>query len=156
MRRAAAVLLVLACALPACGRKGLPVAPQLVEPEAVENLAAIATPDGVRLSWLRPTHYTGGGRMNDLGGFEIERARGEGPAPEFVKIGTVTLEDQQRFRKERRLEWVDKDVQPGERYRYRVTAVTLDRYRSAPAGPVSLRYGNPPSAPSAEPPSGNP
>ena len=94
--------------------------------------------------------------MNDLGGFEIERAPGEGPAPEFVKIGTVTLEDQQRFRKERRLEWVDKDVQPGERYRYRVTAVTLDRYRSAPAGPVSLRYGNPPSAPSAEPPSGDP
>ena len=156
MRRVAAVLLALACALPACGRKSRPVAPETVEPEAVENLAAIATPEGVRLSWLRPTRYTGGGRMNDLGGFEIERAPGEGAAPEFVKIGTVTLEDQQRFRKERRLEWVDKDVQSGERYRYRVTAVTLDRYRSAPAGPVSLRYGNPPSAPSAEPPSGDP
>src|SRR5207244_13631156 len=145
MRRAAVVFLVLACAFPAGGRKGLPGAPQLVEPEAVEDLAAIATPDGVRLSWLRPTRYTGGGRMNDLGGFEIERAPGEGPAPEFVKIGTVTLEDQQRFRKERRLEWVDKDVQSGERYRYRVTAVTLDRYRRAPAGPVGPRYGTPPA-----------
>ena len=151
MRRAAAVLLVLACALPACGRKGLPVAPQLVEPEAVENLAAIVTPEGVRLSWLRPTHYTGGGRMNDLGGFEIERAAGEGAPPGFAKIGTVMLEDQQRFRKERHLEWVDKDVRPGERYRYRVTAVTLDGYRSAPAGPVNVRYGNPPGAPAAEP-----
>ena len=156
MRRSAALLLALACALPACGRKAPPVAPQLVEPEAVENLAAIATPDGVRLSWLRPTRYTGGGRMNDLGSFEIERAPGGDAAPLFAKIGTVTLEDQQRFRKERRLEWVDKDVRPGERYRYRVTAVTLDRYRSAPAGPVDVRYGNPPSAPAAEPPSGSP
>jgi len=149
------VLLALACALPACGRKSLPVAPELVEPETVENLAAIATPDGVRLSWLRPTRYTGGGRMNDLGSFEIERAPGDA-APAFAKIGTVTLEDQQRFRKERRLEWVDKDVRPGERYRYRVTAVTLDHYRSAPAGPVNVRYGNPPSAPAAEPPPGSP
>jgi len=156
VRHAAAVLLALACALPACGRKSLPVAPELVEPETVENLAAIATPDGVRLSWLRPTRYTGGGRMNDLGSFEIERAPGEGAAPAFAKISTVTLEDQQRFRKERHLEWVDKDVRPGERYRYRVTAVTLDHYRSAPAGPVDVRYGNPPSAPAAEPPSGSP
>ena len=156
MRRAAAVLLALACALPACGRKSRPVPPETVEPEAVESLAAIATPEGVRLSWLRPTRYTGGGRMNDLGSFEIERAPGEGAAPAFAKIGTVTLEDQQRFRKERRLEWVDKDVRPGERYRYRVTAVTLDHYRSAPAGPVNVRYGNPPSAPAAEPPSGSP
>ena len=155
MRRAAAVLLALACALPACGRKSRPVAPETVEPEAVENLAAIATPEGVRLSWLRPTRYTGGGRMNDLGSFEIERAPGEGAAA-FAKIGSVTLEDQQRFRKERRLEWLDKDVRPGERYRYRVTAVTLDHYRSAPAGPVNVRYGNPPSAPAAEPPSGSP
>src|SRR5439155_352815 len=82
------VLLALACALPACGRKSRPVAPELVEPETVENLAAIATPDGVRLSWLRPTRYTGGGRMNDLGSFEIERAPGEGAAPAFAKIGT--------------------------------------------------------------------
>ena len=156
MRHAAAVLLALACALPACGSKSRPVAPELVEPETVENLAAIATPDGVRLSWLRPTRYTGGGRMNDLGSFEIERAPGGDAAPLFAKIGTVTLEDQQRFRKERRLEWVDKDVRPGERYRYRVTAVTLDHYRSAPAGPVDVRYGNPPSAPAAEPPSGSP
>ena len=151
MRRTALVLLGLACALGACGRKALPVAPELVQPAAVENLAAIATPEGVRLSWLRPTNYTGGARMNDLGGFEIERAPGEGAAPKFVKIVTITLEDQQRFRKERHLEWVDKDVRAGERYLYRVTAVTLDGYRSAPAGPVNLRFGEEPSAPSAEP-----
>lgn len=156
MRRAAALLVALACAPPACGRKAPPVAPETVQPETVENLAAIATPEGVRLSWLRPTRYTGGGRMNDLGGFEIERAPGEGAAPEFVKVDTVVLEDQERFRKERRLEWVDKDVLPGERYRYRVTAVTLDHYRSAPAGPVEVRYGTPPGPPLPEAPPGKP
>ena len=152
MRRVAFVLLLLAAALPACGRKNRPVPPQLVEPEAVDNLAAIATPEGVRLTWLRPTRYTGGGRMNDLGGFEIERASGEGSAPSFARVGTLVLEDQQRFRKERHLEWVDKDVRPGERYLYRVTGVTLDHYRSAPAGPVAIRFGPAPGeSPAAAP-----
>jgi hypothetical protein len=152
--RRVALALSLALALAACGRRALPVAPELVEPEPVENLAAIATPEGVRLSWLRPTRYTGGARMNDLGGFEIERAPGEGTPPKFTKVGTLALEDQQRFRKERHLEWVDRDVRAGERYRYRVTAVTLDHSRSAPVGPVSVQYGGPPPserAPDATP-----
>jgi hypothetical protein len=141
MRGAALVLVTVALALPACGRKSRPVAPEVVRPESPEDLTAVVTPDGVRLGWLRPLRYSGGGRMNDLGEFVIERAPAEGTPPEFRKVGTVVVQDQDRFRKERRLEWIDKDVVPGARYLYRATAVTLDGYRSAPAGPVSVRYG---------------
>ena len=150
MRRTALVLVLLASMLPACGRKARPVPPELVHPEGADKLAAMATPDGVRLTWLRPTRYTGGGQMNDLGSFEIERATGDDP--KFVKVGTLVLEDQERFRKERHLEWVDKDVRSGERYLYRVTAVTIDRYRSAPAGPIAIRYGAAPGESEAETP----
>jgi hypothetical protein len=132
--------------LAACGHKARPTAPELVRPEAPGNVAAIVTPDGIRVSWLRPQKYTAGGRMNDLGGFTIERATavGEGQTPVFRKVGTVTLDDQTRFRRERRLEWVDKDVTRGTRYLYRVIAVTLDGYHSAPGGPVAVSYRSSP------------
>jgi hypothetical protein len=138
-----AVVLAALVWLAACGHKARPTAPELVRPETPENVAAIVTPDGIRVSWLRPQRYTGGGRMNDLGGFTIERATavGEGQTPAFRKVGTVTLEDQTRFRKERRLEWIDKDVTRGTRYLYRVIAVTLDGYHSAAGGPVAVSYG---------------
>ena len=142
MRGVAAAIVALVFVCGACGHKNRPVAPELVRPEAPEQLAATATPEGVRLSWLRPLKYSGGQRMNDLGGFVIERASGDA---RFAKVGTVELEDQTRFRKERRIEWLDHDVRPGERYLYRVIAVTLDRYRSSPAGPVSVTFGRPPA-----------
>jgi hypothetical protein len=149
--RNALALAALALVLAACGRKGLPVAPELVRPEPVEELAAISTPEGVRLTWLRPLRYSGGQRMNDLGSFLIERAAGEGAAPEFAPVGRLQLEDQARFRKERRLDWTDRSAEPGQRYLYRVTAITLDRYQSTPAGPVAIRFG-PPASPGAKEP----
>ena len=151
MRVAALLLAAVAGALPACGKKNYPIAPELVRPELPENLTAVSTPEGVRLGWLRPLRYTGGGRMNDLDGFQIERAPGEGAAPVFRKVGTLTLEDQDRFRKERRLEWTDKSAEPGARYLYRVSAFTLDGYWSPPAGPVDVRFGPPAAAPASPP-----
>jgi hypothetical protein len=126
----------------ACGQKAPPVPPQLVRPEPVAELGAMATPEGVRLSWGRPDHYTSGKRMNDLGGFTIERAPAEGG--EFARVGTVEVTDRTRFRKEHRFTWTDGTATVGARYRYRVIAFTTDGYHSAPAGPVSVQYGKPP------------
>ena len=137
---APAVLLVGALLAGACGRKSLPVAPETVRPRAPATLAASSTPEGVRLTWLRPVQYSGGQAMHDLDRFFVERAPGEGEAPTFARVATVVLEDRFRFRKERRLDWLDHDVKPGERYLYRVIAVTRDGSRSKPAGPVTIRY----------------
>ena len=143
----AAVLL-----LAACGRKASPIAPELARPEPPGDLSAIATPEGVRLGWLRPQRYSGGQRMNDLAGFAVERAPGEGATPAFTRIGTLEVQDRTRFRKERHMEWTDRDVTPGVRYLYRVRALTLDGYRSAPAGPIAIRFGPAaPDAPTQEP-----
>jgi len=133
-RRAA----VLAIVLVACGLKNAPVAPELVRPTPPAKLAATAVGDGIRLTWRRPVAYTGGGRMRDLGRFEIERA----PAPTgpFVLVGTLTLADQQRFRQQRDLEWTDHDVERGGDYAYRVIAFTLDGARSAPSSVAQAHY----------------
>ena len=139
--RGATLAALLALTL-ACGQKGPPVPPQLVRPEPVSELGAMATPEGVRLTWGRPDHYTSGKSMKDLGGFTIERAPGD--QGQFVRVGTVEVTDRTRFRKEHRFEWVDGTATAGTRYRYRVVAFTLDGYKSAPAGPVSVQYGKPP------------
>ena len=144
MTRAALLLAALALAAPACGRKNAPVAPELVLPETPGDLSAVATPEGVRLSWQRPTRYSGGAQMNDLARFVIQRATGIGTvSAAYAEVGKVEVTDQNRFRKDRRLEWVDTSAKPGERYFYRVIAFTLDGYRSIPAGPVSIAYGPP-------------
>ena len=141
MRRLA--VLALAGVLAACGLKGAPIAPELVRPLAPTGLTAASTPEGVQLTWVRPLRYSGGQRMNDLGGFIIERASGEVGPPAYAWIGTIELTDQTRFRKERRIEWVDTNAASGARYLYRVTAYTLDGYRSDPAGPVAVRVAPP-------------
>ena len=106
-------VLALALLVAACGVKNRPLPPEIVQPEAPDDLGAIASPEGVRVTWIRPTHYQGGKRMNDLGGFTIERAAGEGEP--FKAVGKVEVDDQNRFRKERSMEWVDHDVTPGAR-----------------------------------------
>jgi hypothetical protein len=143
VRLAALVVAGLAVALAGCGHKGGVQAPELVRPEPPTDLAAGPAPDGVRITWTRPTKYAGGQRMRDLGSFIIERTDAEASPPKFVRVGTVELQDQTRFRQDRRLEYVDKDVTPGQEYVYRVRARTVDGYESPWAGPARVRFKKP-------------
>ncbi len=125
--------------LAACGNKTSIRPPELVQPKPATALVARPAKDGVVLTWRRPNEYSGGGRMNDLGGFEIERAPGEGAA-DYARIGRLELDDQKRFRPQRDVTWTDTSAVAGARYRYRVVAFTLDGYESAPAGPVTVQF----------------
>jgi hypothetical protein len=138
VRRASTLAAVLLLA--ACGLKTPPLPPEKVQPLEATSLVASSTTGGVQLVWRRPTNYTGGKRMNDLGGFEIERA---GTTEDFVRIGDFQLSDEQRYRQNRRLEWTDASAVPGATYRYRIIAYTLDGYRSTPAGPVEVTFTPP-------------
>lgn len=143
--------LMLMVALVACGRTGPVVAPELVHPKPPADVFATAMPDGVQLRWARPSQYTSGKRMRDLGSFIIERATDTGTTLEFTEIGTVTLEDRYRFQQDRRVEWLDTSATDGQRYAYRVVAVTLDDYHSEPAGPVSIDFRRPTAKPTPPP-----
>jgi hypothetical protein len=143
MRPAFLLLAALALGAGACGRKGPVVPPELIQPDAPTHVVGTSTADGIRLSWTRPDKYTSGRPMKDLGSFVIERSPVDVPSAAFIDVARVELDDQMRFRKERRLEWLDRDVTPGARYVYRVTALTLDGYRSAPSGPLIVRWEPP-------------
>ena len=143
MRLAALVVVGVALVAWGCGHKGAVQPPELVRPEPPTDLAASPTPEGVRITWTRPTKYTGGQRMRDLGSFVVERTDADASPPRFVRVGTVELQDKTRFRQERRLEYVDKDVTPGQEYVYRVRARTVDGYESPWAGPAKVRFTRP-------------
>ena len=137
--RIAAPVLLAALVAAGCGNKTPVLPPETIQPRAATALVASVVPGGVQLTWRRPTEYSGGARMRDLGGFEIQRAPGDGSGG-FALVGTVELDDQFRFRPEREITWLDTTVAPGFRYLYRVIAFTVDDYRSAPAGPVAVQY----------------
>ena len=143
MRLAALVVVAVALAAPGCGHKGGVLAPELVRPEPPTDLAASSTGDGVRVIWTRPTKYTGGQRMRDLGSFVVERTDAAASPPKFERIATIELQDRTRFRQERRFQWVDQNVTAGEEYVYRVRARTLDGYESPWAGPAKVRFTKP-------------
>jgi len=119
----------------ACGRKTLPLPPEMVAPEVVEGLEARNAQGGILLSWKRPTHYADGQRMLDLAGFQIERSVGDG---KFEFRTTLTVTDQARFRQIRNFRYLDSAVTDGETYRYRIVSFTLDRYFSPPSPAVEI------------------
>jgi hypothetical protein len=132
------LVLVSALAVAACGVRSRPLPPELVQPEPPTDLVAKSTAEGVRLTWRRPTSYSGGKHMRDLAGFEIQRATV--PAFDFAAVGTVTLTDQNRFQQEHSVTWTDVAAVVGTTYRYRVIAATLDGYRSVPSEPVTIEH----------------
>lgn len=129
---AAAIAALLAC----CGIKGPPRPPELVHPKPPDHLVARASAEGIRLVWRRPTTYVDGTRMHDLRAFVVERAPAGPKGAPFARIATVVVTDPVRFRADRRVEFLDRTARAGERYLYRVIAVTADGYESEPAGPV--------------------
>ena len=128
-------VVVLGALLPACGRKTIPKAPELVRPKTIDTLEVLQAETGAKLSWRRPDEYADGSNMPDLGTFTVERAEGDGP---FHAIQTLPVTDHERFQKIRRLHYTDSTVSAGTRYRYRVLSSTLDDYVSEPSNVVEF------------------
>jgi hypothetical protein len=138
MRRTVVLATVLCCGVAACGMKADPRPPDAVRPSTIESLGAEPTPDGIRLTWTRPTTTMDGKSMPDLDGILITRAIDVSPPTEppdllFEHIATIHLDDRERFHKVRRMTFDDRSVTPGQTYAYRVQAFTFDRYVSAPS-----------------------
>jgi len=137
--RLGTLALIVALAAAGCGNKTPVLPPEMIQPRAATALVASVVPAGIQLTWRRPTEYSGGARMKDLAGFEIQRAPGDGSG-DFALVGTLELDDQMRFRPQREIMWLDTAVTAGSRYLYRVITLTRDGYRSVPAGPIGIQY----------------
>jgi hypothetical protein len=146
MKRAAAILLLgVAVVGAACGKKGDPRAPELVTPKSIENLSARSGPNGITLTWSRPTEYIDGRELTDLAGFVIFRKELspsclDCPVP-YRQLTTVSVEDQSKFIKQKDYRFVDQEVRSQGVYRYRVSSQLSDGSLGGPSNEVEVKRG---------------
>jgi len=135
------VLLILVSA-PACGKKGDLRAPELAAPQPINNLSARPAPDGVTLTWNRPTEYIDGKEIKDLASFVIFRKElspscVDCPVP-YRQLRIVNVEDREKFVKQKQYRYDDLEVRAKAVYRYRVSAQLFDGSLSAPSNEVEI------------------
>ncbi len=133
--------------LAGCGVKSPPIPPERAVPERIVGLDATSQKNGVLLSWERPDETAGGGKLRDLGSFEVERAENSGPFEDLIEIPVT---DQDRFQQQRKFSYLDAGAQVGHRYRYLVISSTLDSYRSDPSHEAEITYQPPKPPPNPE------
>jgi hypothetical protein len=139
--------IALAGLLAGCGVKSAPQAPELVQPERIQDLSAAADHAGIRLSWQRPTHYAGGHLMRDLGSFVILRGTAAGSMTPLVELPVT---DRERFSVERDFSYIDGATAMNGRYRYEVLSKTVDGYVSEPSNEVEFTRVKPAPAPNPD------
>jgi hypothetical protein len=139
------MLLVVAFGSSACGKKGDPRAPELVTPKIIQNLNARTGPNGVTLTWNRPTEYIDGSELKDLSSFVIFRKELspsclDCPVP-YRQLTTVFVEDHEKFIKQKQYRFVDQEVRPQAVYRYRVSSQLSDGSLGGPSNEVEVKRG---------------
>lgn len=127
--------LAAALALGACGLKADPRPAAFVRPEPIVDLQGEITDKGIRLEWSRPDSTVDGQKMNDLGGFLVFRGLSGSLAEEIARVPVV---DRERFRREKKFDYLDESAEKGKSYYYRIVAHTTDDYYSAPSNQVSV------------------
>lgn len=128
-----------------CGKRGDPRAPELATPRVIENLRAASVPNGVALTWSRPTEYVDGSELKDLVGFAIFRKDisptcVDCPVP-YRPLTTVDIEDREKFVKQKQYRYLDEEAQQKMIYRYRVSSQLKDGSLSEPSNEVEITRG---------------
>jgi hypothetical protein len=130
----------------ACGKKGDRRAPELATPKTITNLAARSGPNGITLTWSRPTEYVDGTALKDLASFvifrkEVSQSCPDCPVP-YRPLTTVNVEDRDKFAQQKQYRYDDQEVRPKAIYRYRVSSQLLDGSLSAPSNEIEIARGD--------------
>jgi len=141
------IFLLMLCASSGCGKKADVRAPELATPRVITNLAARSGPNGIILTWSRPTEYVDGTALKDLASFvifrkEVSQSCPDCPVP-YRQLTTVNVEDREKFVQQKQYRYDDQEVAPNVIYRYRVASQLFDGSLSAPSNEVELARSNP-------------
>lgn len=142
MKRFLVLALMVVMAAVGCGKKGDPRAPELATPKTITNLAARSGPNGISLTWNRPTEYVDGKALKDLASFvifrkEVSQSCPDCPVP-YRPLTTVNVEDRDKFAQKKQYRYDDQEVRPKAIYRYRISSQLLDGSLSAPSNEIEI------------------
>ena len=146
MKQYLVVALIVLLAGVGCGKKGDPRAPELATPKTITNLAGRSAPNGITLTWNRPTEYVDGKELKDLASFVIFRKEVSQTCPDcpvpYRQLTTVYVEDRDKFAQKKQYRYDDQEVAPKSIYRYRVSSQLLDGSLSAPSNEIEIVRGD--------------
>jgi hypothetical protein len=156
-------LVVALLLLAACGRTGLPVAPERVAPQPASNLSAVVLDGGIELAWTLPRHRADNVRLRDLAVLHVFRSEDDGsgePKPAMVSGRTVagyaavaairTSDPAPATVAGDRMTFVDPTATTsGRRYSYVVLAEDARKHLSPPSERLSVARIAPPPVPGA-------
>lgn len=139
------VAVALALLASGCGKKADPRAPELAAPERITNLRAQPAGNGISLTWGRPDRYVDGRELKDLASFvifrkELAQSCLDCPVP-YRQLTTVSVEDRDKFNKQRQYRFVDANVQAKTVYRYRVASQLTDGTLGEPSNEIEIVRG---------------
>lgn len=131
--------------LPACGKKGPPVAPRQMPPPAVEKLSRHRAGDRLVLTWTLPA--ASGLQRTDLAGFRVYRSRVGRAEPDcrscpvlFERIADIPMERSAAGSGGTpRFSFSDTPAE-GYRYRYKVTIYTPAGHEGQASDTVDAIY----------------
>lgn len=149
------LILLIAAALPGCGRRGPLVAPNAAIPAAVDSLKLSQKDSRFYLSWAPPTRDLTGKPLQGLAGFRLLRREVLPPSQDceecvdaYRTVRTVDLDYLKEARRFDNLYVVtDTGLIPGSTYQYRVVAFKKDGTESARSNPVRRTLLPAPAAP---------
>ncbi len=146
MKRLIVTVMMLVAVASSCGKKGDPRAPELATPKTITNLTARVGPNGITLTWTRPTEYVDGTSLKDLASFvifrkEVSQSCPDCPVP-YRQLTTVNVEDREKFVQQKQYRYDDQEVRPKAIYRYRISSQLFDGSLSAPSNEVEIARGD--------------
>jgi hypothetical protein len=135
------MLLAFGLPLSGCGKKGNPLAPELVIPETIRSLTARQDKSGVALTWSRPERYVDGRALTDLTSFVIFR-KDISPSCAIARWPPAHHRDagMEKFVKQNSTV-IDDQTQAKMTYRYRVSSQLKDGSLSEPSNEVEIVQG---------------
>ena len=149
------IVLLGATAISGCGKKGALIPPEALVPAAVRELSVIQTGQDFRITWSAPSKEEGGRPLKDLSGFllfrrDVTPEGGDCPScPDSWKpLSMVELDNPESAKKSGDLFiYFDKGGEKGNRFQYRVTALSRSGGRSRPADAPLKKMFQPPPPP---------
>ncbi len=141
---------------PSCGRRGAPLPPLTVVPEAIREVKAVVRSDGVFILWSPPERNNDGSRLENLMGFKVLRSEippertcdscMEVFEPLFDVIYTLPLESEGEMT-QGIFKVFDNDLKFTYRYRYKVLSYTTTGYLSPDSDIIDVTWDVAPSSP---------
>lgn len=150
---ASSVFFILPATMAGCGKKGRPLPPEGLVPEAVKSIKAKGLEGSLFISWEMPQKNSDGSKLVDLAGFKLYKKSGneecrECPSESYPLYVDIDLEAPGSAMIEgKTVTFADTELKEGKHYSYKVAPYNKSGYYGAFSKRLHILWQNAPPPP---------